>query len=97
MQIVVYFKCNTLTPAVLDSKDIVTTCVIIRVMYYVTRTMILTFPKTYNSLPTDVQAEAIPLILGGGDVLMVNLSEFKMLVYCFKNAVCYVVCMQTAQ
>ena len=24
-----------------------------------------------NSLPTDVQAEAIPLILGGGDVLMV--------------------------
>ena len=25
-----------------------------------------------HSLPTDVQAEAIPLILGGGDVLMVN-------------------------
>lgn len=24
------------------------------------------------SLPTDVQAEAIPLILGGGDVLMVG-------------------------
>lgn len=26
----------------------------------------------YFSLPTDVQAEAIPLILGGGDVLMVG-------------------------
>ncbi|EDO25582.1 predicted protein, partial [Nematostella vectensis] len=25
-------------------------------------------------LPTDVQAEAIPLILGGGDVLMVHIS-----------------------
>ena len=30
------------------------------------------------SLPTDVQAEAIPLILGGGDVLMVIcLLEFN--------------------
>lgn len=26
--------------------------------------------RFHNSLPTDVQAEAIPLILGGGDVLM---------------------------
>lgn len=25
------------------------------------------------SLPTDVQAEAIPMILGGGDVLMVSM------------------------
>lgn len=27
------------------------------------------------SLPTDVQAEAIPLILGGGDVLMVVTTD----------------------
>ena len=26
----------------------------------------------FTRLPTDVQAEAIPLILGGGDVLMVR-------------------------
>ena len=26
----------------------------------------------YHRLPTDVQAEAMPLILGGGDVLMVT-------------------------
>lgn len=25
-----------------------------------------------SRLPTDIQAESIPLILGGGDVLMVN-------------------------
>ena len=30
------------------------------------------------SLPTDVQAEAIPLILGGGDVLMVRNLEKKL-------------------
>lgn len=28
------------------------------------------YGKIFPSLPTDVQAEAIPLILGGGDVLM---------------------------
>ena len=28
-------------------------------------------------LPTDVQGEAIPMILGGGDVLMVRLSPSK--------------------
>lgn len=28
------------------------------------------FETFINRLPTDVQAEAIPLILGGGDVLM---------------------------
>lgn len=28
------------------------------------------FSFTFSSLPTDVQAEAVPLILGGGDVLM---------------------------
>lgn len=27
-------------------------------------------PLHFDRLPTDVQAEAIPLILGGGDVLM---------------------------
>lgn len=27
-----------------------------------------------SSLPTDIQAESIPLILGGGDVLMVCLN-----------------------
>ena len=29
------------------------------------------------SLPTDVQAEAIPMILGGGDVLMVSKANIK--------------------
>ena len=46
--------------------------------YYWTRVMIIyhpiyyicLFPFDYFRLPTDVQAEAIPLILGGGDVLM---------------------------
>ena len=28
-------------------------------------------------LPTDVQSEAIPMILGGGDVLMVRFSHWK--------------------
>ena len=28
-------------------------------------------------LPTDVQSEAIPMILGGGDVLMVRFSNRK--------------------
>jgi superfamily II DNA/RNA helicase len=28
------------------------------------------FIHSFHRLPTDVQAEAIPLILGGGDVLM---------------------------
>lgn len=28
----------------------------------------------YISLPTDIQAESIPLILGGGDVLMVYIT-----------------------
>lgn len=32
------------------------------------------FLHTISRLPRDVQAEAIPLILGGGDVLMVTLS-----------------------
>jgi hypothetical protein len=32
----------------------------------------LKFIWFYFSLPTDVQAEAIPMILGGGDVLMVG-------------------------
>lgn len=73
MQIVVYF-CSTVH---VQLSELCIYCI----LYYTIRTMILTFPNTYNSLPTDVQAEAIPLILGGGDVLMVNLSEFKMVVY----------------
>lgn len=28
------------------------------------------FPLRWNRLPTDIQAEGIPLVLGGGDVLM---------------------------
>ncbi len=32
--------------------------------------MIFAF-DVFSRLPTDIQAEAIPLILGGGDVLMV--------------------------
>ena len=28
--------------------------------------------KNFFSLPTDIQAEGIPMILGGGDVLMVS-------------------------
>lgn len=28
-----------------------------------------------SSLPTDIQAESIPLILGGGDVLMVSMQD----------------------
>jgi len=39
--------------------------------YLVTYDIFLVFKKILNyRLPTDVQAEAIPLILGGGDVLM---------------------------
>ena len=30
-----------------------------------------------NRLPTDVQAEAVPLILGGGDVLMVRDAQLN--------------------
>lgn len=30
----------------------------------------------YFSLPTDIQAEGIPMILGGGDVLMVTQNKF---------------------
>jgi len=29
----------------------------------------------FYSLPTDIQAEGIPMILGGGDVLMVSVRD----------------------
>lgn len=35
------------------------------------------------SLPTDVQAEAIPLILGGGDVLMVIFLLKKIYIFIY--------------
>ena len=43
---------------------IVSSIFIAKLQFFLSRTC------TYSRLPTDVQAEAIPLILGGGDVLM---------------------------
>jgi len=47
-------------------------------------TLLLTYSLWYDveylmlySLPTDIQAEGIPMILGGGDVLMVSYHTFR--------------------
>jgi hypothetical protein len=44
---------------IIPSKNLFDCCNKILILYF-----------NFASLPTDVQAEAIPLILGGGDVLM---------------------------
>lgn len=44
-------------------------CLVLLIIRYITNRFIKILTLLYR-LPTDVQAEAIPLILGGGDVLM---------------------------